>query len=111
MPASRHRESARKTAVDGVDLLYFKSARLRDQRRQLLRPEHPNSAGGERSADQRPVGVHETEEAARGQLIVVSNGRLDSPDLLQNAIDQLGAITRSDKEPLCPLAEDAAVDP
>ena len=82
--------------------------RRRQTRVELLRPQDLHSAGREGSSDQRPVGVDEAEDA--GDRNVVTDDGADEVDLLEDAVDELGAIATTDEQLLRAGTEKTALD-
>jgi hypothetical protein len=83
--------------------------RRRSQTRvELPWPQDLHSAGGEGSADQRPVGLDEAEDA--GDRNVVTDDGTHEADLLKDAVDELGAIPATEEQLLGARTEEATLD-
>src|SRR6478672_740925 len=101
-------ERASKLAVGVSDQCCADGPVRLKSRVQLLRPldQHPSSR--ERAADQRPVRLDEAEDAPD------RNVRLeqvtDHLDLVECAVDELGAVPRSDPQALDPGPKDSTLD-
>ena len=70
--------------------------RLDQQLREPLWPEDMYAAGGEHSTDQRPIGFDEAERTDDRDL--VANDTAHEVDLLEYAVDQLGAVAPTDQD-------------
>ena len=61
---------------------------------------------GERAADQRPVCIYEAQDTVHRDL--VTDDGADGFDLLQDPVDQLGAVPAADDQALDPWAQEPA---
>lgn len=67
-----------------------------------------DTARGEGAANERPVRLHEAERAHDRD--VLADRLVNQVDLLQHAIDHLGAVASTDEQLLDPWPEDATLD-
>src|SRR6476620_5678884 len=113
--ASGGREGGRQPIAHGCDVhgrerrCVAGGRRRGDELQEALGPQHVNSARREGTADERPVGSDEAQHARHGDGRVV-DGRADEVDLPQHPVDELRAVTSTDDELLCALAEEPALD-
>lgn len=91
--------------LDIADVQNPGRGKIRDQ---PLGPQDLNSAGGEGSADKRPVGVDEAQDSVDRE--VVTDNPADDVDLREHAVNELGAVSDADYQPFHARTQDSAFD-